>query len=279
MGKLLLSLKKYWRNYKTVLSSITLSFPLLWWITALAIVGILAYWILTPQPQAPVALDKLATVIKKQNNMQAYWAIPPGSITGEWPIPAEGGVIHRITDIQAQQESEIIQAVVPAAEVGIACGLMSSESVMDPKCVNGNWNGSNPSRSLWGADCGIGQLKLCDIEVDGKSGAAAFASPEDAQAFAFDVTKAVPYFWGLYQSHLQTADSWIAAGGPSNIDPRLMNRYVLAAVIYKRGAGMGTTAAPGARMIFEAGTWPAELNNFGNLVVWYSNALGIPSLV
>lgn len=248
-----------------------ITFPPAWvWVTSAVFVICVAYYVLMPgKPEPLPPLDKLAQIILNQNNMQVYWKVPGVTM---YSIPEEGGVIHKLDPAMAQLESTILQKYIPADEMGVACGLLASESVMDWQCENGNWNGSNPTRSLWGYDCGLPQLKLELIEIDGKVGPAAFATPNEAMDFAFDLSKAIPYFWGLYQAHLAEADKLIAGNTRSDIDPRLMNRYILAAIIYKQGDTGGAT-------IFAAGTWPAELNNFGNLVAWYSQQLGIPSLV
>lgn len=213
-----------------------------------------------PVTPAPTGL---AAIILTYNNQQAYWANGVSTFTE----PAEGVVVHKINATQAGLIADQLTATVgTSAPMSIPLALLASESVLDPLCQNGNFLGSNPSKGPMGYDDGIAQLKLCDIEVEGTT-----FTPATAQAFAFDVTKAIPYFWSLYEGHLATADSWVTAGGPSNIDPRLMNRFVLACVMYKQGV-------TGAEAIFKSGTWPAELNNFMSLESYFATKLGEPSV-
>lgn len=223
----------------------------------------------SPSPStSAVVLDQLGKVILTYNNQQAYWV---GGVT-QWSVAAKGVTVNKLDPAGAAAESQALEASVPSsAPMSIPLALLASESVLDRYCKNGNFAGSNPTKDPWGFDDGIAQLKLKYIEVNGKVGAAAFASSDDAQAFAFDAAKAVPYFWGIYNAHLATADAWIAAGGPSGIDPRLMNRWILAAVIYKQGD-------TGAYSIFKDGAWPAELNNFVSLEGYFAGKLGVKSV-
>jgi len=217
---------------------------------------------------SPAHLSKLAQVILTENNMQSYWV---GGVTS-WSVAAKGVTVHKISAAQAEAEADELQATVPSTvPMSIPLALLSSESVFDPQCQNGNFEGSNPTKDPWGFDDGVAQLKLKYIEIGGKTGTAAFSSAAAAQAFAFDVTKAIPYFFGIYESHLAEADSWIAGDAPSTIDPRLTNRYVLAALAYKQGD-------TGAYSIFKSGQWPSELNNFENLEMFFAQQLGTTSV-
>lgn len=221
----------------------------------------------TPGP-TPSVFSSLAQVILTYNNQQAYWV---GGVT-QWTVPAKGVVVNKLDAAGAQAEADQLDATVPGDDpMSVPLALLASESVLDRYCQNGNFTGSNPTHDPWGYDDGVAQLKLKYITVAGKSGPEAFASAADAQAFAFDVTKALPYFWGVYNSDLVTADSWINGGGPSTIDPRLMNRWILAAVIFKQGP-------TGAYAIFESGAWPSELNNFVSLETYFAEHLNQPSV-
>lgn len=243
------------------------------------VLGVIAYIksfipVASSAPAAPAAgpqpptLSKLAQIVLTYNNQQAYWV---GGVT-TWTVAAKGVTVNKASAAQCQATADQLEATIPSsAPMQIPCALIASESVFDPKCQNGNFAGSNPSKSPWGYDDGLCQLKLCDIEIDGKTGAAAFSTPADAQAFAFDVTKAIPYFWGIYNAHLATADKLIAGNTRSDIDPRLMNRWILAALCYKQGD-------TGAATIFASGQWPSELNNFVSLEQYFAGKLGVPSL-
>jgi hypothetical protein len=233
---------------------------------ALALYGLILAaikWIPVAGEQPKPNLSPLAQIILGYNNSQMYWV---GGVT-VFTEPTKGVTLHKITATQAQSVATELEAVVSASEpTSIACALLGSESVMDPQCENGNYLGSNTAKDALGFDDGIAQEKLRYLV-----GQPGVTDAPGAQAFAFDVTRAIPYFWSLYQSHVATADGWIAAGGPSNIDPRLMNRYILAAVIYKQGA-------TGGRAIFEAATWPEELNNFVSLEKYFAAKLSVPSV-
>lgn len=221
----------------------------------------------TPAP-SPSSLSPLAQVILTYNNQQFYW---DGGVT-RWTVPAKGVTVNKLDAAGAEAEAEELSATVPSTDpMSVPLALLGSESVLDRYCQNGNFAGSNPTKDPWGYDDGVAQIKLKYISIGGKVGAQAFASAADAQAFAFDVTKAIPYFWGIYNSDLVTADLWIAGNTNSAIDPRLMNRWILAAVIYKQGS-------TGAQAIFADGAWPAELNNFVSLETYFAGKLGQQSV-
>jgi len=215
-----------------------------------------------------IALSAHAKIILTYNNQQAYWV---GGVT-QWSVPAKGVTVNKITPAQAQDEANALDATVPTeAPLSVPYALLASESVLDPSCQNGNFLGSNPTKSPWGYDDGVAQLKLKYITIRGKSGPAAFSTAADAQAFAFDVRDAIPYFWGSFNSHLATADKLISGNTNSAIDPRLMNRWVLGALCFKQGD-------TGCATIFAGGTWPAELNNFVSLEGYFAKQLGQKSV-
>ena len=204
----------------------------------------------------------LGATILHQNNMQVYWK------TGltVFPVVPNGGQVHKIGASTAQAVADELEAVVlPPAPMHVACGLLASESVMDPLCVDECRHSSNPEGNPLKFDCGIGQTKLEFLPFNPAVGLAV------RQAFAFDITKAIPYFWGLYNDHLVLADKWIAGNTRSDIDPRMMNRYALAGIIYKQGP-------TGAAAIFADGKWDPELNNFASLCDWYAAALNEKSV-
>lgn len=210
----------------------------------------------------PETLSPLAKIIYAFNRQQAIWVGGP-----TFSEPAKGVSLTEDTEAQAEEVADVLEATVPAsAPMQIPLALLGSESDLSIICFNGNREGSNKANDPGGYDDGVAQEKLKYL-----IGQPGVKTIDDARAFALDPKRAIPYFWSLYQAHLRTADEWIAAGGPSTIDQRLMNRWILAAVVYKQGPA-------GARNIFEAGLWPPELNNFVSLESWFAKELGVKSL-
>ncbi len=208
-----------------------------------------------------VRLTPLAEIILKYNNQQSVW-----KLGRTWTNPLKGVVIQEDDATEAQAIADVLESTVPpVAPMSVPLALLGSESDIG-YAINGNFLGSNKSHDPLGYDDGPAQEKLRYL-----IGQPGVTDATSAKAFALDPKRAIPYFWSLYNSHLQTAAQWIATGGASNIDPRLMNRWILAAVIYKQGD-------TGGRAIFLAGDWPAELNNFVSLEVYFAKQLGTPSV-
>ncbi len=221
-------------------------------------------WIPLPGPpahsNAPASLDKLGTVILQYNNMQSYWKL--GVQT--WTVAAKGVVVHKINAAQAALIASTIEsqpATSPVPET-IALGLMASESLLDPLCQNGNFLGSNPTKALGGFDMGLCQLKLKYITTPGVSSLA------DAQAFAFDPTKAIPYLYEMFAGKIEWAKGVIAAH--ESTWAQWNNPLVLAVGAFKLGE-------TGVMTFYQGGTWATELNNFIQLESQFASQLGVPS--
>jgi hypothetical protein len=221
-----------------------------------------------PQPNpSATPQDAMAQIILHANNMQSYWV---GGYT-KWSIPAKGIVVDKINaDIANSEDSAIVAAENQGpAEQGIprsvALALMMSESDLDPLCQNGNFLGSNPTHDPLGFDDGVTQAKLRYLV----GSAPGVTDATSAQAFAFDPSRSIPYFYRELAVKIAWAQ-YIIATYPSLGDTRLHNPYMLGVLGYKQGA-------TGAMNIYNSGSWPTELDNFVNLESYFAQQLGVPS--
>ncbi|MGA8535172.1 MAG: hypothetical protein WB615_13780 [Candidatus Tumulicola sp.] len=211
-------------------------------------------------PNSPVALDKLGSVILHYNNMQSRWWL--GVQT--WTVAAKGVALHKINAAQAALIASAIEARPATSSVPetVALGLMASESLLDPLCQNGNFLGSNPAKVLGGFDMGLCQLKLKYITAPEVS------NLDDAKAFAFDPTKAIPYFYEIFAGKIEWAEGVIA--GHKSAWTQWNNPLILAVGAFKLGE-------TGVMTLYQGGTWATELNTFIQLESWFASQLGVPS--
>lgn len=159
----------------------------------------------------------------------------PYDATGSHPFTSKGGGLHKIDDATALGIAKVIS---DNADGGLTIPYMMAciaiESLFDPKCENGNYTymghtGSNPDKKPEGFDVGIAQLKLKYLMQDRK------LSVEEADAFAKDYTKAIPYMTTTMKLLLGYADALIQDNKRTDQIPALLNRYCLATLAYNLG--------------------------------------------
>jgi hypothetical protein len=223
-------------------------------------------------PVLPFSSASVAALILAQNHK-----IPFLPFFGWYYIPFKGVTIHKIDATTAGNiAATIITAAdqtnvdVPAAKLTIpyimAC--IAIESAFDPGCMNGNFLGSNPTRALRGYDVGIAQEKL--LYLIGTNG---LWTDADAQAFALDFRKAIPYMTKVMATKLEWADTQIASlSGQSGPIAQYRDRYYLATQAYNFGdTGM-------LKHLFADTTPPTHAEHVLHLEDAYSQALGVPSV-
>jgi hypothetical protein len=244
----------------------------------LAVTGLLLWGVATkifswvPRPAPPTVAassgikpnDIIASVILAYNNSQAFFKLGPA-----WSVPAKGVVIHEINAGEANAISLQIQKSAPQHNLPtsyvLAC--LAIESVLDPNCENGNFAGSNPTKDPLGYDMGIAQLKLRYITAEGVT----FENPEQAKAFAFDVSKAIPYFCLEMAGKIAAAKDVIARNTSSAPDARLNNPLILGTCLYN----FGTTG--GVENYYQKGVFPSHCTHVIDLWQYFDKALGVKS--
>lgn len=219
----------------------------------------------SPAPNPPVVktLDRIAQVILDYNNNKSYFVAGPS-----WSIPTKGVTIHKITFDQAQEISDAIQRAIAQYHLPLTFVLacLAVESVLDPGCENGNFMGSNTSKDPLGFDDGIAQLKLRYLV----GAAYGILNALSAQAFAFDVNRAIPYFCSLMAGKVKNAQTVIAESS-STTDVRLRNPLVYATGAYNFGD-------TGMLKIFESGAYPSHCSSVVADEQYFASKLGVASV-
>lgn len=176
--------------------------------------------------QVPPTLSQHAGVVLTYNNQH-----PEFVADDVWSDPARGSMLHKITPQQAQIVAT--QLDIGCSQTGFDLAGMSAciavESWFDPNAVDGNYEGSNPTKSLGGMDVGVCQFKLNDLV-----GSNGLTTVIEADAFASDPTTAIPYFFKYMQSKIAWAKQ-IIEQSPSVADPRFHDPIILATCAYNYG--------------------------------------------
>ena len=185
-----------------------------------------------PDPNLPdPLLDKVTGIVLQRNNA----AFPTVNVKQDL---SKGTILNKITMAQAEFIATVLISAAKSSGLPLpylmACVCV--ESLFDPACKNGNFLGSNPTKAQEGYDVGICQLKLKYL-LDPIH----LVNVDDAQAFALNVSKAIPYAASLMQAHVTTATTYIKA---NNCLVPYNNKYYTGSAIYNFGfAGFVTKLA------------------------------------
>lgn len=234
-------------------------------LTVLLIVAVLVVscysYIPWPWLRYRIILDDVAQQIVSHNH----------SVLKDLPIyvnPIKGAVIHSINDRTAARLSYYIQLNAVQYHIPLTYLLASIaiESAFDPNADNANKGPgeSNTADDPLGHDTGISQIKLKYLL--GQLGVETLA---EAQDFALDITKAIPYQCSLLAGDLVWAEGLLAT--PSSApDPKMQNKYALASCSYNFGR-------TGAEKMFNGGEWPPHCQEVMDLEKWFAQELKVPS--
>jgi hypothetical protein len=198
-------------------------------------------------------------ILKKNETVNPKVKIPGAII---FVSQRAGVVIHRISKDTALRISELIKKEEALTYVSRALSLafLSQESLFDPEAKNKNYKYED--MSAW--DVGLCQLNLGVLSREKKLGFN--GDLFQAQAFAYDITKAIPWKYQLILRNTVAAKRFLRLNPEYKIDPWLL------------GCQMYNAGPTGAIRMLKAGLPLEYAEKIKKLEQEYAAELGLPSM-